>query len=143
MTHRPFQPGLGRLAVVGDGEAVGQEQRHGNGDCARRARVSQLGKWAHAHCSTKRTGDGDEPDQKAVDGLVLVREGVAGVLGQAVGVVGHHGDGRKQVGQLGAVAREAAAVAHGRAVAAVRPRVQDQLELRAAVHSLRGSARRA
>ena len=55
---------------------------------------------------------------------------------QAVGVVRHHGDGGKLAGDLAAGAVEAAAVAHGRAAAAVRPAVQQQPHVVAAIDRL-------
>ena len=90
-------------------EAAGQEERHG-----------------------QRDGQRDEADNEAVQRALLVGEGGAGVILEAVWEVGRHGRVRENARQVAAVAHHVAAGAHAGAV-------QQHAHLSAAVDTLRGA----
>ena len=86
---------------------------------------------------TRRTNcQRNEAHDEGVDRVVVVWKGCAGVVLQSVGIVRHDCNGCELGWQLAACAIEAAAVAHGRAVAAVRSAVQKQSHVGATVDAL-------
>ena len=98
--------------VVGQLECAGEEQR-----------------------ARQRNRDGDEAHQEGVERRVVVREGVAHVLGEAVRIPRLHRHGGKLRRQVRAQALEAAAGARGRAHAGVG-RVQQRAHICATIDRL-------
>ena len=109
---RPNQDAFRLLAVVCNLEARLQKQAHRQGD-----------------------GDGDEAHDERVQRVAVVREGRAGVIHHAVGVVRQHRNIGELVLQRAALACEAAAgriEIRCRAVAAVEPAIQHAADIGAA-----------